>query len=678
MDNPADLINVAIEALMRQHAEVPAFSTLDRLVRRVRTLVNRQIFDQILALLSTDKQSRLDTLLIATVERSRMIFNTLKLIAKRPSHHHLDAILTHLTWLDSLGQFAPILDGVPPLKIQHFAAEAKALDAAELKDITPPKRLTLLVCLIHRMQTQTRDALVDMFCKRMATFHKQARQTLQRLQLAHQAEIDQVVTTFSTVLDVLDDGPPADEAIHRIQALLAPAGGVAAVRDTCEAITAFSHNNHLPLVWSHYQSHRSWLFRMLDALTLASTSQETSLIAALDELKRLRKQKAKELPATLDLSFASDQWQRLIVTRQNGKPMLVRKHMEVCIFSYLAAELKSGDVAVARSDSYADYRAQLLPWTDCAPRVDDYCRTLGLPTTATAFVADLKERLRKAAATFDRLFPENDQVRISEQGEPILKRIPRQEPAASALALEARLLGRLPERNLIDILATVTRWTGCTRHFGPLSGADPKLDDPFDAYVRLLFAYGTNMGPVQAARHMRGAISAHTLSYLNRRHTDLIKLTLASADISNTYDRMTLAKLWGPGVSVAVDGTKHGLADNNPLAEYHFRYRGRGGIAYNYVADNYIAIFTQFIACGVWEAVYLIEGLLKNQTDIKPTKVHTDTQGQPTPCLRSLRYWALSCCRVFATGRTWCSISPRPASPTSIPSRYSARRSTGI
>jgi hypothetical protein len=40
MDNPADLINVAIEELVRQRVELPAFSTLDRLSRRIRTLVN--------------------------------------------------------------------------------------------------------------------------------------------------------------------------------------------------------------------------------------------------------------------------------------------------------------------------------------------------------------------------------------------------------------------------------------------------------------------------------------------------------------------------------------------------------------------------------------------------------------------------------------------------------------
>jgi hypothetical protein len=120
--------------------------------------------------------------------------------------------------------------------------------------------------------------------------------------------------------------------------------------------------------------------------------------------------------------------------------MLVRKHLEVCIFSYLAAELKSGDVAVARSDSYADYREQLLPWTDCAPRVADYCRTLDLPDTAAAFVADLKERLRKAASTFDRLFPENDQVRISEQDRTTLPmRYRRPMPRVSSAAISVYL-----------------------------------------------------------------------------------------------------------------------------------------------------------------------------------------------------------------------------------------------
>jgi hypothetical protein len=50
-----------------------------------------------------------------------------------------------------------------------------------------------------------------------------------------------------------------------------------------------------------------------------------------------------------------------------------------------------------------------------------------------------------------------------------------------------------------------------------------------------------------------------------------------------------------------------------------------------HVADNYIALFSHFIPCGVWEAVYIIEGLLQNLSDVKPDTVHADTQGQSFP-----------------------------------------------
>jgi TnpA family transposase len=70
------------------------------------------------------------------------------------------------------------------------------------------------------------------------------------------------------------------------------------------------------------------------------------------------------------------------------------------------------------------------------------------------------------------------------------------------------------------------------------------------------------------------------------------------------------------------------LYDHNLLAEYHIRYGRYGGIAYHHVADNYIALFSHSIACGVWEAVYIIDGLLKNKSEIQPDTLHADTQGQ--------------------------------------------------
>jgi TnpA family transposase len=61
------------------------------------------------------------------------------------------------------------------------------------------------------------------------------------------------------------------------------------------------------------------------------------------------------------------------------------------------------------------------------------------------------------------------------------------------------------------------------------------------------------------------------------------------------------------------------------------RYGGYGEIAYHHVSDTYVALFTHFISCGVWEAVYLLDGLLKNASEIRPKKVAGDTQAQSAP-----------------------------------------------
>lgn len=73
------------------------------------------------------------------------------------------------------------------------------------------------------------------------------------------------------------------------------------------------------------------------------------------------------------------------------------------------------------------------------------------------------------------------------------------------------------------------------------------------------------------------------------------------------------------------------MAENNLVAEYHIRYRGYGGIAYHHVADTYVALFSHFIPCGVREAVYLLEQLLQNKSDVQPDTIHADTQRQSTP-----------------------------------------------
>ncbi|MGB3653114.1 MAG: hypothetical protein WBA41_18105 [Rivularia sp. (in: cyanobacteria)] len=78
-----------------------------------------------------------------------------------------------------MGDIKALLTGITGVKIQHFAAEARVLDASEIKEFNLPKRITLILCLIYSAQVTTRDNLVEMFLKKMRLIHNNARKELE-------------------------------------------------------------------------------------------------------------------------------------------------------------------------------------------------------------------------------------------------------------------------------------------------------------------------------------------------------------------------------------------------------------------------------------------------------------------------------------------------------------------
>ena len=188
----------------------------------------------------------------------------------------------------------------------------------------------------------------------------------------------------------------------------------------------------------------------------------------------------------------------------------------------------------------------------------------------------------------------------------------------------------MPERSLLSIVARTAYWLGWHHHFGPASGSDPKIADPLGRYCWRCSPAGPTSARYEAARHIAG-VSARELSMVRNRHIDLKKLNAAIASVVNAFAELDVVKAWGDGTAVAADGTQVETYIDNLLAETSIRYGGVGGIAYHYISDTYVALFSRFIPCGVWEAVHLIEGLLANTSDIQPSTVHADTQGQSAP-----------------------------------------------
>jgi len=632
MSDPADLINRAVEALQAASMDLPAFSTLDRLVNRLRAEVHAQIYNRVAARVSAEHVAVLDALLVRPTNSTTTEFNRLRLTPGPATPTTILLWIERLDWLTGLLDPDPLLEGIAHTKLRQFAAEAAALDVGDVRDISQPgKRHTLLLALLRQARMRCRDELVEMLLRRVRKTQALAKEQLEALHDQHRGIEEALIGVFSQVLTT-EQTQDADDAFGRqVRKLLREQGGVEVLAAQCETVSAWHSDNDLPLLWPIHARHRGLLFRLVDLLDIRSATQDHSLLDAMAVVNKHRHTRRKELQDKVDLGFASQRWQRFVIKRRSDQSVSDRCALEVCVFVYLAEALQTGDLYVVGAEEFADYRAQLLPWSECETRLAAYCASLGIPERGADFAAALKVELTTLSAEADAGFPANSELDIDKDGTPHLKKLVASIQPKGLAEFEQEIRTRIPERHLLDILKHVEHWAGYTRHFGPPSGSDPKLAQAIQRYIFTVFGYGCNLGPNQTARHAPEIATAQAMRRTNAQHINADKLEAAMVDVINQYVRFALPRHWGGGNTAIADGTHVRLRENNLMGSRHIRYGGYGGIAYHHISDTYIALFTSFISCGVWEAVHILDGLMKNRSTIQPDTLHADTQGQSEP-----------------------------------------------
>lgn len=434
-----------------------------------------------------------------------------------------------LSWLEEIMDAPSLLDGIANSKIKQFAAHAHALEVGDMLDVKDePKRYTLLLCLLYQMQIQTRDQLVTMFLKRIRRIHNAARDKLRALQDKHWAMTEHMVEILHAIVDKAPE-LEEDAALGRhVRQVLVDNGGIETLAANYRLVSAYHDDNYLPLLWDSYQSHRPLLFNLSRQLQIRAATQDEMVLDALRFIQKHQDKTRDHWPDEFSLEFASEKWISQIRTTHKGKPVLNRRMLEVCVFSYIANSIRSGDVYVAGSEEFADYRAQLLPWEACQQRLATYCEALDMPQTAGDFVQSLRQQLTNLAQQVDEGFPENSDLSFDKDGKPHLKRIVKQPLPEGTKALREAIKERMPERHLLDILKHVHYWINYTAHFGPPSGSEPKLADAVSRYLMTLFGYGCDLGPAQLARHARGLVTLRMLKRINDQHINATKLEVAT------------------------------------------------------------------------------------------------------------------------------------------------------
>ncbi len=629
----ADIINAVLEECVQQRYVLPGFTVLLRIAKAAREKINQAIYNRTVERLDETVMSRLDALLEGGGGKTG--WDRLKREPKQPTRKEVTSFLQHIRWLARHAEGLPEFDMVATTKLTQLTLEARALDAAQMKELSKSKRYTLAVLLIRSCLRRATDDVAEIFVKTVRKLDNDAKNRLKEYYLEHTRQVERLVGQLRDVLTAYQQEGTDEKRGAAVGGALIDQPEQLITE--CDEHMAYADNNYFPFMLKPYGVKRALLFECLDVIQPQPTYVDAEFSSALGWVLEYRSSHKEYLrpvrkldDSELDLSWLPDKWAKLTLAEDaDGVAHVHRKYLEMAVFSRIFEELQSGDLFVPSSDQYDDYRAHFMDEARFRQELPIYTALVGLPADGAAFVQQLRAKFTEIADGIDRDFPENDSVIFGQNGL-LIRKVEKKEISPKLQVLDQAINDGLGLHSIIDVLTETEKWLDLHRMFKPLSGYESKIDDPRARFIATLFCYGCNLGASQTARSLKG-MSRKQVAWLNLHHITEERLDQAITKVINAYNKFALPRFWGSGKHAAADGTKWNMYEKNLLSEYHIRYGGYGGIGYYHVSDTYIALFSHFIPCGVYEAIYILDGLIKNTSDIRPDAVHGDTQAQSTP-----------------------------------------------
>ncbi len=233
------------------------------------------------------------------------------------------------------------------------------------------------------------------------------------------------------------------------------------------------------------------------------------------------------------------------------------------------------------------------------------------------------------ATTLARERFDNDDFAEIQDGKLKLKHDDKVALPTSVTTLQKVIDARLPSIRIEQLLMEVDQLTHFSRHFTPVQGHSARPPHFYRTLMATLISQATNLGVVSMSASVQGT----TVDMLRHVIQDFVReetLTAASAELVNRHHALPLSAIHGTGTISSSDAQRFGIRASSLLASYYPRYYGYYEKAigiYTHVSDQFAVFSTKVISCSPREALYVLDGLLENNTILQIREHTTDTHG---------------------------------------------------
>ena len=619
---PDALFQRAEHRLLARRCMLPGPSVLERLIIRVCSTAHLALFESIYQHLSPELRDVIEAFLKPPEGEQRSTFYELKTYPPSASISSLQHYLKRYAMLSEahLEQFQS--QSIDPAFLDYLFKLARRYSAKDVKRFNTHKRYAVMICFLLETRKVLLDHLVKMhdpyitdLCRHSRLAHEKQHRLLRKRQ---KRAIDTVLTTTHTLLDWPDDEPLTKTLYwQRVDEQK--------LRESLEDLRAFKHleeRGYGALLLARYPSMRKYFGEFIQ-LPFAAERGSDNLLEAIDLIRKLDSGELKHLPANAPTEFVPMELRRALKDRSGN---LSRNAWEMGLSLAVKDAFRSGDLYLPQSKHHVSFWDLMLSDSRWGEARDRSYRELQQPQpdhVRSNLVGQFHQTTTEAAKRFAL-----DSFAEIHDGRLKLRRDDAA-PRPSESRLQKTINASLPQIRIEDLLMQVDQKTGFTRHFVPLPRHQSRPDNFYKTLLAAVISQATNLGVVSMSASVTDVsvdMLRHVLQYYIREET----LMAASAEIVNQHHQLPLSTVHGKGRLSSSDAQRFKIRADSLLASYYPRYFGyyeRAIGLYTHVSDQYSIFSTQVISCGPREALYVLDGLLNNNTILRIREHTTDTEG---------------------------------------------------